>query len=475
MSQKYQLIPKEPLTRAFIIEILCLLFVAPLFYFSTRFPPWILYLSLTLLGITWLWRRWHLGVWYEPISARWPLFFLFFVLLPIAIWAAPPSLRTQYSIPKALILIWNFCLFWTILSYSSRSTRCLQLSIVGFIGSGLFIAILAPLGTNWLYKFPGASAILSAIPSPLIGLFQGASSGFHPNQVGGTLLYVLPLLIAITGYKLVGSVGAVCNRTISITRGRAVTNRTYQIINFGSIPLWLFMIATLFMGLSLLATQSRSSLVGFMGSLVVMWLVPWRLGRWLLGIGMVLGIAALAFLPIFDLIELLSDAPAVEAVGGLATVQNFRLQVWTQALQGLNDFAFTGMGLGTFRSLVWTFYPIDVTPRMIGLPNNDIGHAHNFFLQTGLDFGVGGLIVLLLLHFYLLMAWIKVWQHGERSSLVIGLLGCLVASSIYGLFDAVAMGAKTNFIFWYLFALVFGLASHVERNTDTHGRVHGFE
>ncbi len=47
------------------------------------------------------------------------------------------------------------------------------------------------------------------------------------------------------------------------------------------------------------------------------------------------------------------------------------------------------MGLNTFREVVFLIYPIGVSPTY------NLGHAHNFFLQTALDFGVPGLIACL--------------------------------------------------------------------------------
>src|SRR5690606_22723186 len=107
-------------------------------------------------------------------------------------------LRAEYSWPKTYVLIWNFCLFWTVVTHAGRSRELGMLALVGFISAGMAMALVAPLGTNWLFKLPGMETLLSRLPSILGALSREGESGFHPNTIAGGLLYVLPLLMAIT-------------------------------------------------------------------------------------------------------------------------------------------------------------------------------------------------------------------------------------------------------------------------------------
>ncbi|OUC08510.1 hypothetical protein RY27_08520 [Litorilinea aerophila] len=430
-----------------IVDLLLLGLAMPSLYFPARFPPWTIPLSLVFLALGWLWRRWRLGLWCRSTPADWPLFFLLGLMLPISLWAAPEPLRMAHSIPRAYILLWNFCLFAAVVAHGSRDMRLYRAVAAGFFLAATGIALAAPLGMNWLYKFALLQPVLSRIPGPLVGVFQGAESGFHPNQVAGTLLHALPLMLALSVAQVWGALGNRGQRTWSHRALRA-----------------LFLLCTGIVLGVLVLTQSRSGLLGLTVGVLTMALLPWRWGRWALAGGVVALVLAFPFLPA-SLVDLISDAPPVEALGGTSSL-GFRQTVWSAAITGLHDFAFTGMGLGTFREVVFLLYP------MQGIsPTYDLGHAHNFFIQTGLDFGLPGLVALLAIYLLLVTGLVGVWRRAgqeaaEQRVWALGLLGCLLAQTLYSQLDAVAMGAKTNFLWWWMVAL--GLALQIQ--TSTHIR-----
>ena len=432
----------------FAVELLLLALAAPALYFPGWFPAWAPYAALGTLGLGWVWRRRRLGIWYMPTPADWPIFFLFVVMLPVALWAAPGPLREQYSIPRAYILLWNFCLFWTIVTHAGRSRQSMEWALGGFALSALAIALVAPLGMNWLYKFSGAEKALAVIPAPLLGVFQGAESGFHPNQVAGTLLHAFPLLLAITAAD-------------AIHRRRTLASRPVT---------WLVWVSTPAIGLALLLTQSRSALLGLVVGLAVMALIGKRWGRWALALGALALVAVIPFAPP-DVVDAIGGSPPAEALGGVSSL-GFRQDVWTQAITGIRDFPFTGMGLNTFREVVFLLYPIGVNPTY------NLGHAHNFFLQTALDFGVPGLITVLAIYMVSIAVLLPLATGNSAGAdpvvsrrrphvVAVGLLGALVAQTVYSQLDAVTMGAKTNFMWWFLFGLIFALGSLAAQRDET--------
>jgi len=130
------------------------------------------------------------------------------------------------------------------------------------------------------------------------------------------------------------------------------------------------------------------------------------------------------------------------------------------------------MGMNTFRSGINIFYPWSA-----GNAIKDIGHAHNEFLQAALDLGLPGLIGFLSLN--LVSAWmlVQTWRNvkpvnpeikpdsfsgwfsstvGVRA-LVVGFTGGFLAHLLFGLIDAIALGAKPGVMFWMLLGLITGL------------------
>ncbi|MCC6455927.1 MAG: O-antigen ligase family protein [Caldilineaceae bacterium] len=430
------------------LEFALLALAAPLLYFPDRVRAqvadlcscetgWIVPAALVLLALLWPLRRWTLGRWAAAIPMAWALWFWFLVMLPVAIWAAPPPLREQYAWPRALILVWNFSLFWSVLAHASYQRRGLGWAFTGWIAAVQAIALLAPFGMEARAKLPGIGDIQDAIPRPLLGLFSGAEAGFSTNQVAGVLLYVLPLLMALC---VVG-------------------------LRWRGWRWWLLLLCTIWMGATMLLTQSRGGLLGLMIGVIAMLLLMRRWGWYALAALAVVGATVIFYLPP-GLLGLISDAPGVDALGGVVTVQNFRTLVWGAATAALQDFFFTGMGLGTFRVLVYLLYPLPGVS-----PTYDLAHAHNFFLQTGLDFGVPGLVAILLLYGAAVVQLARlahlptqrpIWSQLPYLTprvLAIGWMGCLVGQTFYSLFDVVAMGSKPNFVWWWWMALIFAAAN----------------
>jgi hypothetical protein len=131
-----------------------------------------------------------------------------------------------------------------------------------------------------------------------------------------------------------------------------------------------------------------------------------------------------------------------------------RVEIWSRALYAVQDFPFTGCGLGTFRRVVRILYPLFRIPS-----TTDIAHAHNIFLQTALDLGLPGLIAYLAL---LGIAGTICWhcaRHGGPliRATALGLAAGLVGLHTYGLADALALGSKPGIAFWFALGLIAAL------------------
>jgi putative inorganic carbon (HCO3(-)) transporter len=131
-----------------------------------------------------------------------------------------------------------------------------------------------------------------------------------------------------------------------------------------------------------------------------------------------------------------------------------RFEVWSRAIYAIQDFPFTGMGMGTFRRVMPILYPVF----SLG-PDFDVGHAHNHLLNAALDLGIPGLISYLAIWLgATAMARQAIYSSDDGIAvLALGLSGGMLAYFIYGLTDTNALGSKPGLLMWIVFSLVFCL------------------
>jgi len=201
--------------------------------------------------------------------------------------------------------------------------------------------------------------------------------------------------------------------------------------------------AALVMLAALLLTQSRGAYMGLAAGVLVMALLRWPRTiylapglLWLLGLGIYLDGA-------YGLVERLAQATS------LASWKE-RQAIWLRALSALEDFRYTGIGIGAFPEVMARLYPFPASQ------DAPFPHAHNLFLQIGLDLGLPGLLAYLVLLVgvgtILLRRW-RVATDSIQRALVLGTVGGVTAMLVHGLFDATVWGTKLAFLPWLLFAL----------------------
>lgn len=144
------------------------------------------------------------------------------------------------------------------------------------------------------------------------------------------------------------------------------------------------------------------------------------------------------------------------STGGVIGGLDERLEIWSRALYALQDFAFTGVGIGHFNRVIPLLYPYFLIP-----PSVDIPHAHNVVLQVGVDLGFPGLIAWLAIQMTVAVLSIVTWRHqvGVARVLASGVLGALVAMWVHGQLDATLWGTRLAFLPWMLYALAVLTAS----------------
>lgn len=345
------------------------------------------------------------------------------------------------SATKAAGLVLGIGLYYAV-SAAGRvgGTRWALGLLAGYLLLGCAIAVVGLLGMALNDKFLGGASWLTAVLPRAGWALPGAEAGLQPNEVGGVLLWFVPLAWALLA-------GAIAHwGPLRQQWGEARVSGVLFVL-FGIVG-WL----TGILGL----TQSRSALVGLVVGLVALglWVGGWvrRVTAGLLVVGVVgggwvFGAQASA------LVRFMQEARAESAgPGQLYSNLEQRSEIWTRAWLAIQDAPLTGVGLNAFRVLLPTVYP-----PLSGAAARDLAHAHNTLLQVALDVGVPGLLAYVVLHGFGVSA---LWAARQRRATpwvwrvtALGVLSCWVSFAIYGLTDTVALGARPGFAWWILLAL----------------------
>jgi len=386
-------------------------------------------LSAVMLGLLcWFWVAQALRGQAWPLTPFNGVLLLFSVMVLVSVLITPnPGL----TLPKATGLVLGLAVFRLVARM--RGQRGGTVCLGGLIVAGMGVCALGLLDLNWPAKLPVLQTWLDRLPQHIIRLPGAPGDGISANQLAGSLVLVLPAALA----AFLGS---------SQSENRWIV----RLLGLSATALWA---ATLFL------TQSRGGWVGGVAGALGLFAL-WGLSgsrRWQRLVGMAVpalvllsGVLVFLSLGLDRVTGLFYGAPqraVVTAVGAISF--RGRVEIWSRALYTLFDFPFTGRGLGTFRQAAPHLYPL----LMEG--HKDIAHAHNVFLQIGVDLGLPGLISYVAL---LVVAgqtgWQRIRRGGEARWLALGVLAGLFGFHVYGLVDTVALGSKPSFLFWWLLGLL---------------------
>jgi putative inorganic carbon (HCO3(-)) transporter len=388
------------------------------------------------------------------------------------------------SLPKIAGVILGIGVFYVFVSYR-HTARGFWLCMLAFLATGIGVALFGLLGTQWSAKFGFLENFTDRF-APRITGFAGVEQGISPNEVAGALLWVIPLFLALS--------------LVAFTQRRNVLGLPGRWLAPTSL---LLVEATLFVLLVFLLCQSRSAYLALAISctaLIPMVVLP-RRWRWLfLGFLAVVGIGLGVLVGRYGaerLFDAVLDTPTADSLSQSLGTLGGRTEIWSRALAGVGKYPLSGMGMNTFR---YRYNTLDqLHPIFAG---KDIAHAHNEFLQAALDLGIPGLVAFAALYLGAFWMLSEVWgaagterdepnascatanadphfdwgaagtERDEPNAspshsvsldpssvrlLVLGLGGGLLAHMLYGLTDAVSLGAKPGILFWMLLGLVVSL------------------
>lgn len=406
-------------------ELLWLGGVAPLLLFPVSTY------GLALLVVPALWGvRW---VAYRQVVPRTPLNVSLSLLLLMVGVGQAVSTDPLFSLSKTTGVVLGMALYYALVA-RSVGNHSLAVALGSLVAATTGIAGISLLATSWTAKFPLFAAVTERLPRVIRGLPGSPPDGFNPNSVAGALLLVVPLLLLLLWPRR--------------ARPLALLPPRWRVPGGA-----LLFLAAGFVGGTLLLAQSRAGYLGLGAGVLALLLLPHR--RLVLG-ALGLGASGLALLVLqpTPLAALVGGASMQEAPASLTSLQG-RVQIWLRALHGMQDFPFTGMGLGMFRHVAPLLYPLySVAPEW------DIGHAHNHLLNAGVDVGIPGLVAYVALW---LGAWAMCWEVGQQATLpayrplALGLAAGLVAHFVWGMLDANALGSKAGLPFWLVLASIASL------------------
>jgi putative inorganic carbon (HCO3(-)) transporter len=404
-------------------ELPLVLAIAPLLWFPT--PARLLF--LLLVAPVWIGARIATGGFLPNTPVNIPLTLLL-AMVGVSIWVTSDM---QLSLGKVAGVLLGTLLFWAVVRWIATPVR-LRFGIAAFVLAGGALAAIGVLGTHWINKFPVLLPLTAMLPNLIRGV-PGAEEGFNPNAVAGCLVLFIPLQVVLL---LSGG-----SDWIPVNRRSPWVRR--------AIPTLQALLLSLTAG-AILLMQSRSAWfgLGVAAIAILIWHTRWT--RLVTFAG--LGVAAIVFGSTVGR-AVVAGRPMVPLNG-----MEERVEIWSGALRGIQAFAVTGMGMNTFRKMAPVLAPALVADPDAIMPP----HAHNHLLQVALDLGVPGLIAYtsmwLVTACLLVIAYRRSTDRNLRA-FAAGLGAGLIAHFVFGVTDAIPLGAKVGILFW----LAVGLAAGCHR------------
>ncbi len=350
------------------------------------------------------------------------------LFLPFLVFLAGVSLSWLNMLSAGAALVetakWLEMLALYLLVYTSLPTRQVRWLLLTLLLTGLAQAGLG------LYQF-----IFKVGPEGFLlfgGRFLRAYGTFaQPNPYAGYLGLVLPLSLALTLWSFFDLL-----RAGPVVRPRRLL-LTVALAGVSGILL-----------AALLASQSRSGLLGFLAASAAVFLLYNRTTAGLVaaaaGAGALLLLAGSfeAGLPQLDasyraVVARLVDAASIFTITDVATIEvtdaNFavveRLAHWQAAREMWRDHLWLGVGFGNYAAV----YPAYAIGRWL----DPLGHAHNYLLNIGAEAGLVGISTYLI--FWILVFGV-LWQAVRRArglsrAVVVGAAGVFVHLHVQNFFD----------------------------------------
>ncbi len=408
------------------LEWLVLAMLAPLLIFPNAGR------SLALLGIPLIWvaRKIARGRFICRTPLDWAITLLMFMVL-VSLYA---TFDIAVSLPRIALVLLGIAIYYATVEVA-QSDAGLRWVCAGCLLSGVGIAALAAVGMQKVQKLPILGQVMSRLPMLVRGISQNPE-GLHPNIVAGALLWFIPLSLTVTAWLW-----------------RKHNKSKYQMGLSFLMPVGIAGVLGI-----MIVTQSRGGIAGLGIGLLILLICTGRWGRWLAGVTAVVAIVALLGLGPAWLGEVFVGANTPIVQGAEIETLNGRLELWSRTFYAIQDFPFTGMGMGTFGDVIPVLYPLFLIS-----PDSKVYHAHDEFLQVAVDLGLPGLVAFISIYVMVVGSLTHMLMQDRdafRQAVALGVQVGLISHAVYGLTDAVLLGAKPGLVWWALLGLAssaFGL------------------
>lgn len=400
------------LKRILSLEPLWVLLCFPLLILPGRFvpgswQPWIVLLAFLFWPLRW--RVQGSVLFPTPVRLA-VLFFLLCIPLPVLVTTDPALTWEALGYLVLGIVMANAAIGMPLLQRSPK-----WIAYVLALG-GTALALLGPLVIAESSLGAGLMRRLAAAAGPVSAML---GETINPNILANALLAVLPFAAAFA------------------LRGDALPRRWMH---------WLAVLATLLMVAVIYLSESRGALLAL--AVLAPLLIILRFPRLLWMLPVLLVVAALFFA--FGgtvLLDALTSGSTGSATSGFAE----RVELWQHGIYAIQDFPITGIGLGTYGTVVPFLYPF-----LLISPNVFLPDAHNLPIQVGVDLGIPGLVTWLAMLFCLfgMMAYVlRRTRDPMRWALAAGVTVSFVGYLVAGVFAATNWGVKPAFLPWIVGAL----------------------
>ena len=361
------------------------------------------------------------------------------LLAACAFWTGVTALAVRdwhTAAPKLFGVLLGLALVYAISADPPRILRVRVFWAGLAIGATGLVVLAALFLTEWPHrKLLPLDPLYAVLPAgPRVVDHGGRAGGIGPNQIGGILALLTPLGLALA---LDGP-----------DTGRSVRRLAAVVLALALAML--------------LLTQSRSAWVGAAVGLALV--ASWRMrqsvrlrGRRLPRIALhaTVGVVLAGLLAAIAVTWLAPLASTTDTLSG-------RLHIWSASLLLIGDHLYTGVGPGQFPLALDAVFPelsASVAPH--------IPHAHSLALQTLLDLGLPGSVLLSVVIAVAVRGLLAMARRANDCSLrllAVGLGGSFAAFFVYGLTDTIAPGARGGLPFWLVLGLALACGRLAQRN-----------